>query len=63
MLKKIIGWILLIGIGVGVIVYHRQLVRMFGRNQWAENNLGGTEQMYVLIWALLLIVGFYVMFS
>jgi len=49
--------------GVGMVYYHRELVKWFGRSKWAEDILGGTEQMYILLGMLLMIVGFVYIFN
>lgn|GEM_PF-4641720 len=41
---RIIGGLLLAGIGIAIIVGAASLAKMLGRREWAERHLGGTMQ-------------------
>jgi hypothetical protein len=42
--------LLLIGAWSAAVYYSKKLEKWFGRWQWAESNLWGTAQAYVLMW-------------
>lgn len=50
-------------IGAVVIYFSAQIVEMFGRNEWAERNMGGTRQAYVLTGFAVVIIGALMVFG
>ncbi|HRX63572.1 MAG TPA: hypothetical protein P5060_00485 [Candidatus Absconditabacterales bacterium] len=63
MLKQIVLGLLFMAGGIAMIYYSSQLVNMFGRNQRAETNLGGTKNAIVLFGFALIVVGTLFMFG
>ena len=55
-------WVLVVIAWFVSIYYARQFENWFGRVEWAESNLWGTAQMYVLVWTWLLILWFMTIF-
>ena len=41
LLGKILTFIIGVGLGVLIVMYHRQIVRFMGVNDWAERTFGG----------------------
>lgn len=58
MFSKILIFILGVGIGVLVMVYHRWFVKTVGTNSWAERYLGGggTYVLWQLIGFLIIVI-------
>ncbi|HMY80578.1 MAG TPA: hypothetical protein PK048_01915 [Candidatus Absconditabacterales bacterium] len=62
MLANIFFGLLIGTIGVGVIYYSDSLTS-FGRVMRAENNLGGTRQLYVLVGFIIVVIGLMALFG
>ncbi|MFA5747681.1 MAG: hypothetical protein WC872_01050 [Candidatus Absconditabacterales bacterium] len=63
MLKQILLGLLIAGIGGGLIYFSSYLSEMFGRIPWAENNLGGTRNGYIIFGFGIIIIGFLILFG
>ncbi|MDR2189726.1 MAG: hypothetical protein LBP53_00570 [Candidatus Peribacteria bacterium] len=62
-MKQLLLGLLFMGIGGALMYYSYPLMEMFGRNAWAERNLGGTRNLILLVGFLLMLVGGLVMFG
>lgn len=60
-LVRLIIWLWAILAWWAIIYYHSQLVKIFWRNAWFERNLGSTEMGYILLWILIMMIGFLVL--
>ncbi|MEF2175512.1 MAG: hypothetical protein V3575_03500 [Candidatus Absconditabacteria bacterium] len=63
MLQKIVLFIMFASSGSALIYYSAHLVRIVGKWRWAEINLGGTRQAYVLVGFGLILIGFLILFG
>lgn len=63
MIQQIIVGLMVSGIGFALIFYAGTLIEMFGRIPWAESNLGGTRQAYILSGFLVMVFGFLILFG
>ena len=63
MLSQILVWLLVAGLGWVIIFYSNGLVDAFGRIPWAESNLSGTRNAYVLFGFGAIVVGFLIVFG
>lgn len=46
---RIIGGLLIVGLGIAIIAFAANLAKTFGRRDWAERYLGGTMGGFVLV--------------
>ena len=63
MLGRVVWGLLLAGAGAAMCYYSYQLVATFGRNAWAERNLGWTRNAVVLAGVWLVILGILMIFG
>lgn len=47
----------------GLVFYSGSLIEVFGRISWAEMNMWGTRNAYILAWFGLMVLGFLILFG
>lgn len=62
MLKQILLWLVVAGIGGIITYYSASLSDNFWRVAWFEKHLWSTRNWYVIIWFLIMIIGMLVLF-
>ena len=62
-MKNFLVGLLIMWAGAALMIWAYPLVEFFGRSDWAEKNLWGTRNMFVLIGFVLIIVGGLVAFG
>ncbi len=60
---RVIGGLLVAGIGVAMIFYSSSLTKMFGRRARAENNLWGTMQGIIILGFIIIVIGIMMIFG
>jgi hypothetical protein len=62
-MKAFLLGLVFMGVGGAMMYYSYPLKEMFGQNAWAERNLGGTRNLFLMIGFVLIIVGGLMMFG
>ena len=62
-MKQILLGLLFMVMGGAVMYYSYSIMEMFGRNAWAERNLGWTRNAIVFLWFLFVLVGGLILFG
>ncbi len=62
-MADIIIGLLVVGLWGVVIYFSANLTQVFGRNAWAERNLGWTRNAIILFWFVMMIFGVMMMFG
>jgi hypothetical protein len=62
-MKQILLGLLFMGIGGALMYRSYPITEMFGRNAWAERNVGGTRNLIFLIGSIFIIIGGLVLFG
>jgi len=61
-MKNFLLGLLVVWVWIAFVYYARQLEKRFGVIKWAEDNLGGTHQLYWLLGMLLIFIWFLIIF-
>jgi hypothetical protein len=62
-MKQFLLGLLFVGVGGALMYWSYPIMEMFGKNAWAERNVGGTRNLIFLIGCFFVIVGGLVMFG
>jgi hypothetical protein len=62
-MKQVLLGLLFMGMGGALMYWSYPITEMFGKNAWAEKNVGGTRNLVMLVGFVFIIVGGLMMFG